>query len=306
MIEFNSATHEYKINGRPVPSVTQILQALDISKSFEACSGYVLDRVQKKADIGTRVHSELEYMFCIEDRTPLQDRMHDVLGDLVESDLDSCKRFTEHRVGTDRYAGTADLIIVDDDARCLYCIDYKTGSWEASSVSWQTSLYLDAYVKSHMKFANPPYERICYCIEIEEEEFPGRVTRLSVHDSNECDALIDRYYNLDDDVKETEELRRKVLPIVHLEQDIRALKNELARLEAEKEKALAEVQGEFDSKGYRTLKGNGYRITYSPSTETYKFNEEQFRQEYVGLWDKYKTKPVTRKASFRITLDNGE
>lgn len=125
-IEFDAANHLYTVDGRRMPSVTQILKAFD--RGFDFVSADVL---RAKADIGTAVHKACE----LDDLGTLDERS---LDESVRPYLEQYRLFRDHcrvtvlaieHVVYSRlhgFIGANDRLLRTPKFRCAV-VDVKTG-----------------------------------------------------------------------------------------------------------------------------------------------------------------------------------
>lgn len=142
-LRFDAPTHTYTLDGKVLPSVTQILKPL---YDFSAVPADVLER---KRQIGTAVHKAIE-LDLLDDLDP------DSLAPEVAPYFAAWVRFktefrpesqgggSEVRVHTASYAGTVDLITGRVGHSDTWVIDYKTSAQVGPVVALQTAAYAHA------------------------------------------------------------------------------------------------------------------------------------------------------------------
>ncbi len=162
-IDFDPAAHAYRLDGRPVPSVTQVLGLL------EDWSAVRPDVLEAAARFGTHVHEAVHL---------------DCRGELDEAALDPAiapylagwRAFlsesgatviaSEVRVAhqTLQYAGTADVIVEWRNVLCL--MDIKSGqvprTWRA-----QTAAYARAW--DNQRRGDRPISSARYCVQLRDD-----------------------------------------------------------------------------------------------------------------------------------------
>lgn len=154
-IEFDEPTHEYKINGKKVPSVTQVLS---LANEFSNINKTIL---QKAAKFGTAVHKATE----LYDQNNLN---IETLDTALIVYLDAWKKFLsetnfkvekiEYRVGSNLgYAGTIDRVGILN--KKLTLLDIKSGTTVPKTACLQTAAYASAYNQHHNN--RPIEQRIC-------------------------------------------------------------------------------------------------------------------------------------------------
>lgn len=149
-VEFDEAAHRYRLDGQPVPSVTQVLGVLD------QFAGVPLDVLEAAREFGTAVHKAVEL---------------DVLGVLDEDSLDPAlvpcfagwlafradtgakPLRSEFRVASRsrRYAGTSDLLVEMPGrsswrarSSTVTLVDIKSGAVPKLTAGPQTAAYAEA------------------------------------------------------------------------------------------------------------------------------------------------------------------
>lgn len=148
-LSFDSEAHEYRWNGRIVPSVTQLLKPL---QSFDMVPKHLLDAA---AEFGTNVHRAVELMIngnlnwatldpALEPYVKAADKW---LNDTNAVVLGVEERF----FNTDkRYAGTIDLVCrIPAKNDQVHIIDWKSAASVPRTVGPQTAAYAKGYKSKH-------------------------------------------------------------------------------------------------------------------------------------------------------------
>lgn len=136
---FNEELHKYCIDGKEIPSVTQILQRQGISPDYHFVKKSVLDAAAKK---GTIVHKEIE-----------EYNKSGAIGFTPELsqyvDFVEMKQLkpvlSEVMVWCDRFAGTFDELLETESGEYYLADNKVTSSFHTDSVAWQLSLYAYAF-----------------------------------------------------------------------------------------------------------------------------------------------------------------
>jgi len=143
-LEFDAATHVYRLSGVVVPSVTQVLRLT----GYIDLSGVPAAILEQARDRGQRVHEALHFLFD-------EDLDDDSIDDEVQGYLLSARRYldahvrkvlrSEFKVWSVRhgYAGTTDLLAIHDDG-IVSVDDFKTGAPDDVAADLQTAAYLGA------------------------------------------------------------------------------------------------------------------------------------------------------------------
>jgi hypothetical protein len=160
---FDKSTHTYELNGRAVPSVTQVLEPLEM---FDGIPSHVLEAARER---GQFVHEAMALLV----RDALDWSSLDV--SLVPY-IEGGKRFLEEsgavviasemRVACPkiRCAGTFDLLAYLRDAECL--IEFKATAALPRTVGPQTAAYERLYAAMH---AGKPRKR--YCVQLKPGDY---------------------------------------------------------------------------------------------------------------------------------------
>jgi hypothetical protein len=140
-LDFDEASHTYRLDGRPVPSVTQVLDPLmvwdgippDVLELARVRGGYV----HEACDLLDR--GQLDWATLDPALVPYVEGYQNWLADsdvtIVASELRVCHRPL-------RYAGTLDRLAMLRDALCL--VDIKATAVVPLTVGPQTAAYLEA------------------------------------------------------------------------------------------------------------------------------------------------------------------
>ena len=117
MIEYNEEKHEYKIDGKVVPSVTEL------AKQFSGLDTTWLQAHPEFAERGTEMHNQLAEYFT-NGTEPTDEKALDIIPRLErDTDKQECEVLVYNE--TLGYAGTADMI-VRDGKKVLAIIDFKS------------------------------------------------------------------------------------------------------------------------------------------------------------------------------------
>jgi hypothetical protein len=149
-IEFDEASHIYRVDGKVYPSVTQILS----SAGLPDLSMVPADILEWKSDLGTKVHRAMEF----EDDGDLDEEN---LAPEIRPYLDAYRKFKQesgfeplaaeeliwHPVY--KYPGRPDRIGPLNGKTVL--IDYKTGMIDLKCVGPQTAAYTESWNHTHDK-----------------------------------------------------------------------------------------------------------------------------------------------------------
>ncbi len=167
-LTFDDATHAYRLNGIPVPSVTQVLRASGYVSFYQDLTDQIADgtrspadgvlalvsrgrRLAEARDRGQRVHTALHLLL----EGDLDD---DSIDDEVRGYLESGKTYLEAHVRQvyraempvwsirHGYAGTLDLLALHSDG-WLFVGDFKSGEPDVVAADLQLAAYLGALLE---------------------------------------------------------------------------------------------------------------------------------------------------------------
>lgn len=133
-VEFEKDTHTYRLNGKVIPSVTQVLSKVGISPDYATVDEETL---KAAAERGTEIHREISewatrgYISFSNELTSFIEWVNKNGIEILAS---------EKTVWTEEMAGTLDLIVRQGDDVILYDIK-TTATPYMKSTSWQTSAY---------------------------------------------------------------------------------------------------------------------------------------------------------------------
>ena len=154
--EFDSNSHLYTVNGRPVVSVTQCLSAVGILPSFSMVDKVLLER---KRQIGVALHAALHYLqqgdldeSTVDERVkPRLDAYRLFVADTGFNPID-CELRIWPTVAGMQYAGTLD--VTGTIKGQPYLVDFKSNDWTPSP-GW--AIQLSAYESGLPRPLVPPF-----------------------------------------------------------------------------------------------------------------------------------------------------
>ena len=284
-LEYNEADHTYWLDGRQLPSVTQILHRQGISPDLGSVPEGLL---REKAEHGTYVHEEIQN-FIERGEMGISDEFQDFLKlvyPLAETWL------CEVMVNTDDYAGRLDLLGIRDDRYIL--VDTKTGNVDRNSVSWQTSMYAYAFPKETRGLV----DFYCFDAKMDGQSKLVQLERVS----DECiKALVE--------ADKKGEKYDPMLPVVSkTEHDLMALEAVITDLEAQLKKAKAEKE-KFSNMLLKAMEDGrvmsfdspSLHISYVDAYDSVLVDGERLKAKYPEVYADCQ-KVSHRKASLRIKV----
>lgn len=121
-IKFNEEKHEYLVNNKKVPCVSDIMQCASCLYYTKDIPEYVLELAQKK---GSAVHKAIEDYLLFEDYE-IEQKYSPILDNFFKwyNEYKPKILYIEHKMTNGEYAGTCDLICKIKDK--IIGIDHKT------------------------------------------------------------------------------------------------------------------------------------------------------------------------------------
>lgn len=145
-LKFNEEKHEYTLNGKRLPSVSEVLSTV-FGGGYDNVPRDVLNAA---AEWGNEIHKAIELEFPLP-LNEIQERQYDDFWELFNNTAIIVNRQHEQRVHTDQYAGTLDLLFEasyhTNTGKSFMAIgDIKTTyKLDTERTAWQLSLYANAY-----------------------------------------------------------------------------------------------------------------------------------------------------------------
>ena len=135
MLEFDKTAHQYKLGGRPLISVTQLMKKHGLAPDYSGIDPAVLERA---AERGTLVHKEIEE-YIKHDEAGFTKEFAD-FADYIDN-CDLIVTASEEAVHNDICAGTIDLLMENDCGDKIIADIKTTATLNIEAVSWQLSIY---------------------------------------------------------------------------------------------------------------------------------------------------------------------
>lgn len=132
-IEYNEELHQYKIDGKIVPSVTEL------AKRFSGMNTDWLEKHPEFAERGTVMHNQLAEYYK-NGTFPTDKKAIDIIAMIPETESQQVEVLVYNK--TLEYAGTVDMLVMDGK-KCRCLIDFKSGeNGNKRYYHCQLSLYL--------------------------------------------------------------------------------------------------------------------------------------------------------------------
>ena len=135
MVEFDEKKHQYKVDGHPVISVTQLMKKHGLAPDYSGIDPGVLSRA---AERGTMIHKEIEE-YCKTGSLGFTAEVEAFAEAIKERKLKVTG--SEEVVYNDVVAGTVDLILETDDGGQIIADVKTTSVVHYDAVAWQLSIY---------------------------------------------------------------------------------------------------------------------------------------------------------------------
>lgn len=282
MIEFNEERHEYKLDGKIIPSVTQLLSKHGLTADYSMVPESILSA---KAERGTLIHKEIQDY--IEKNEVGFTQECTLFADwIAKNPLEDMK--CEQIVHNDVCAGKFDLLGKRGDKMIL--IDFKTtSSKHLEDWRWQLSLYdylLGCGSELHVLWMNDGLE------DIQVERVPDTEIE-SLFQAEEKGEI----YTPKGLVFPSESLSK----IENLERQLFDFKTKTDAIEKKKSELLDELKGAMESQKIKSLDYRSISITYVAPSKRSTFDRKKFETEHPEMKGKYE-KESNVKSSIRIKL----
>lgn len=290
MLEFDVAKHEYRLNGRPLISVTQLMKKHGLAPDYSGIDPAVLERA---AERGTLVHKEIEDY-----------NRHGIAGFTKEfadyaDYIDACDMkvvASEQAVYNGICAGTVDLILENDSGEKIIADIKTTATLNVEAVSWQLSIY-DALLGYECNYAAAFHFGKDGALKV---VYVGFKPREEIERLFRCEKEGTIYQQAD------------ALDIITPQQvaAIETAEQIIAQAEAEKkaaEERIAEIKAaliaEMEKRALKTVETDRLKITYVlPQTRTM-IDGARLKKERPEIAEEY-SKTTQIGASVRLTLKN--
>jgi hypothetical protein len=282
MIEFNEEKHEYKLDGKVIPSVTQLLSKHGLTADYSMVPESILSA---KAERGTLIHKEIQDY--IEKNEVGFTKECTLFADWIANNpIEDMK--CEQIVYNEICAGKFDLLGRRGDKMIL--IDFKTTSTKhIDDWRWQLSLYnnlLGAAAELHILWLNDGLEDILI------DKIPDtEIERLFEAERK------GEIYSAPSLVFPSESLAM----IEDFEKQLYDFKTKADAIEKKKNELLEGLKNAMESQKIKSLDYRSISITYIAPTKRTTFDRKKFETEHPEMKGKYE-KESDVKASIRIRL----
>lgn len=304
-IEFNQEKHEYTVDGKIVPSVTQVLKTNGLAPDYSHIPPSTLE---KAAERGTLIHKAIEMhvkhgdiyqeelremvlAYCAK-YSEAPDEILKRLESDVNSFVELCKAhglkplYAEVRVSDGIIAGTIDVICENGEV-----IDVKTGEvLDNIYCTWQLTLYRHLYTDATRLFNCQLSSRKSKMIEVQPIA-PDEVKSLIEAVKN------DLYYIIEQPQLPAELVQtavEKLKAVKYYEDLVKAAKKEIEEVEG----TIKTLMAENNIRSYEAY-DKSVKITYTPETTRKTFDSKKFKEICPDTYESYCTET---KVKDRITI----
>lgn len=283
MVSFDPETHTYYAeDGRVLPSVTQVLQAVGLAPDYGNVPEEVLRR---KAERGTHIHKEIED-FIKNGEIGFSKEF----GEFAREFGNGCSDpESEVILSNDEIAGTCDLRFKRNGEKTL--ADYKTtATLHREYVRWQLSLYayLDGSAINRVEAWHFAPEGLkIWATEPRTKEEVEEVLRCYREG---------RKYQPPAPIDEG-----KLMELEEAEKAIEDLKKKIAEHEERKKAIMDALCETMEATGTKSYEGERVKITYVAPCEKKTIDAKKLKEEKPEIYESY-LKTTMQKASVRITL----
>ena len=301
-LQFDPVEHKYTLDGVELPSVTQILTRVgitkEVSEELKNSENFI-----KATEYGTTVHAQIEetikngsYTYKGVEGKALPTKELKWFESNVKPICS--KWFAETRfVYADLYAGTCDLYGVNNNT--LYIIDHKTGSsWSENSVRWQTFLYFKG-----LEFCGllPKHKEVkFFCCNLKGSD--SELVELTPPTDAEFEKMLvcikeGTTYATGEVVEMPENLLQQATDFVINYPLFNSLKKQITEFN-DSLKAFCEEKG-ISEISFKAKKEDGSEGTYywklGEPYDVSRFDTTTFKKDHKDLYDKYLTTSTSRK-----------
>ena len=286
-IIFDKENHEYILDGKKLPSVTQILEQTIFADKYCNIDEEVL---KKAADKGTLVHKEIED-YIKRDALGFTDELYNFITIKEDNKLSDLK--SEVIVHNNEIAGTIDIIAIKGgkgQQKQNILADIKTTcKLDKEYVSWQLSFY--AYLYENMY--NEKIDEL-YAIWLRDEKYKFiKVERKNEKQINDVLVAFKNGLKMDFSTSTLQTISKETqINFCTYMKQIKAIEEKTAEI---KEAILKEME----ERGISKIDLGDITITYkAPSTKT-SVDSKKLKED--GIYDKY-TKTSNVKSSILIKV----
>lgn len=286
---FDKETHTYTLDGKPLISVTQLMEKNGLSPNY---NGVDEETLKASAERGTLIHKEIED-YIKKGEIGFTKECAEFVSYVRENNI--AIKGSEVTFHNDIVAGTCDLIINSQKGYLIVADIKTTSTLHKESVAWQLSLY--AYLSGNnamnhgqaFHFSKDGLKVVDIDLKpMEEVEKLINCERLGVPYKQEL--IVEGY---------------ELAELYEAEQIIIKAKEEQKRAEEREKEVYNAILKAMEEQGVKTYETENMRITYVAPAKRVTLDTARLKKENPLMVKAYEKETET-KASLRITLKGGE
>lgn len=281
---FDPQTHTYTLDGKPLISVTQLMEKHGLSPNY---NGVDEETLKASAERGTLIHKEIED-YIKKGEIGFTKECAEFVSYAREHNLEivACEVVYHN----DIVAGTCDLVI-KEDGEYVFCDHKTTKTLHKDSVAWQDTLYAC--------LSGLPHKDYGYAFHYTDEGL--KVVKVALKPKEEVEKLLEcerkgEIYHQELIVEGFE-----LAKLYEAEQIIIKAKEEQKRAEETQKEVYNAILKAMEEQGVKTYETDTMKITYVAPTTRVTLDTARLKKENPLMVKAYERETET-KASLRITL----
>ena len=267
---------------KPLISVTQAMKKYKLVKGYSGVPESILNR---KAEYGTMVHSDLEKFVKTGDVGFSAE-----VGQFIEAcrinDIKPQK--SEFIVYNDVMAGTVDTSGTINGFS--YIGDYKTtATYDENYLGWQLSFYEYLMGEKFDKLVCFHFNNGC------QVKYPSRKPTAKI------DEIMDNERKGGEQLEMVQVEQSTYLQLKLVQDKLQDLENQRKQFEEQEQRIKQTIMQQMKDNGIKQIDNEYFKITYVPESISKTIDTARLKAEEPKLAEKY-SKEITRNASLRITI----
>ena len=281
---FDPQTHTYTLDGKPLISVTQLMEKHGLSPNYD---GVDEETLKASAERGTLIHKEIED-FIKKGEIGFTDECAEFVSYVRENNI--AIKGSEITFHNDLVAGTCDLIINSQKGYLIVADIKTTSTLHKDSVAWQLSLY--AYLSGNKTMNHGQAFHF--------SKDGLKVVDIPLKPMEEVENLIQaeregRLYKAELEVSDTE-----LAVIYEAEKIIKKAKEDTEKAKARRKQVYEAVIKAMREKGIKTYETPTMRITIKDGYVKTEVDGKRLKEENPQIYKEY-TKTTNVSDSLVIT-----
>lgn len=295
MLEFDEKNHEYKLDGKKLISVTQLMKKHGLVPNYDKVPKEML---QAKAERGTIIHQEIE-AWIKQSEIGFTKEIANFIQYTLNNNIEI--KASELQLHNDIVAGTCDLILNDKGQNVI--ADIKTTyQLHKDSVSWQLSIYLYLYLEWDYDEWWDSYKGQAFHFNKDGEL---NVVDIPLKPYQEIERLMECERKGEIFTQTPEVLNVDLQEVIELENLIKYCESQKKNAEERSKKLKEVILKEMEDRNLQSIEKDGIKITYVSPTTRKTIDSTALKKDYPEIAEKY-TKETTIKATLRITWEDKE